>query len=89
MSTAVAHTASTSNVTKAGWICLLIGVVMELIPFPLFWVYGGLFAAAFVLAIVAITRGQTGQGIVLLIASMIIPIIGWFAGLAILGAAMS
>lgn len=74
-----------SNVAKAGWICLVVGIVFQLIPFPFFWLYGPLFLASFVIGIVSMTRGQTGNGIILLISSVVLPIIGFVIGIGIMG----
>jgi hypothetical protein len=76
---------TTSGPIKAGWVCLILGLVLMLIPLPLFYIFGPLCGVAFILAIVGLAKGQTGKGITLLISSLVLPPIFWFIGLAILG----
>lgn len=75
-----------SGAIKAGWVCLLLGLVLMLIPFPLFYIFGPLCSVAFILAIVGLAQGQTGKGIALLISSIVLPPIFWFIGLGIVAA---
>lgn len=56
-----------SSAVKAGWICLVLG-------FLTFWIFGFgfiFFAATFILAIVAMATNRVGQGIVLLVSSVV------------------
>ena len=71
---------------KAGWACLVLGIILMLVPFPLFYLYWPLCIVAFILAIVVLSKGQTTNGIVLLAASILLPPIFYFIGLAIFGA---
>jgi len=77
---------TTSGAIKAGWVCLILGLVLMLIPFPLFYIFGPLCGVAIILAIVGLAKGQTGKGIALLISSLVLSPIFYFIGLAILGA---
>jgi general secretion pathway protein G len=79
---------TTSGAIKAGWACLILGLVLMLIPFPLFYIFGPLCGVAFILAIVGLAKGQTGKGIILLISSLVLPPMCWFIGLAILGSTL-
>jgi hypothetical protein len=56
-----------------GWVSLLVAVGSIFVPFPTFWLYGPLILAAFICGIVAIAQGKAGQGITLLICSLILP----------------
>ena len=76
----------TSGAIKAGWVCLILGIVLMFIPFPLFFIFGPLCGVAFILAIVGLAKGHTGKGITLLISSIVLPPIFWLIGLAIFGA---
>lgn len=80
---------STSGALRAGWVCLALGLVLMLIPFPLFYVFWPLCGVAFILSIVGLAKGQTGKGLTLLLCSVILPAIFYFIGLAILGAALN
>ena len=77
---------TTSDAIKAGWVCLILGLILMLIPFPLFYIFGPLCVVAFILAIVGLAKGQTGKGIALLISSLVLPPIFWFIGWGVLGA---
>ena len=78
----------TFGALKAGWVCLVLGLVLMLIPFPLFYVFLPLCGVAFILSIVGLAKGQTAKGITLLICSIVLPPVFYFIGLAILGAAL-
>jgi hypothetical protein len=52
---------TTSDAIKAGWVCLILGLILMLIPFPLFYIFGPLCVVAFILAIVGLAKGQTEQ----------------------------
>jgi competence ComEA-like helix-hairpin-helix protein len=58
--------AGTSSAVKAGWICLILGLLT-------FWIFGFgfiFFGATFILAIVAMSTHRVGQGIALLVSSV-------------------
>lgn len=77
---------------KAAWICLIIAWVLFLLPIPGVGMFVGwpLNLVAFILAIVVMTRGLTGKGLIPLIASLVVSPIIYFIGLAVLaGAAVS
>ena len=77
---------------KATWICLIIAWVLFLLPIPGVGMFVGwpLNLVAFILAIVVMTRGLTGKGLIPLIASLVVSPIIYFIGLAVLaGAAVS
>ncbi len=77
---------------KATWICLIIAWVLFLLPIPGVGIFVGwpLNLVAFILAIVVMTRGLTGKGLIPLIASLVVSPIIYFIGLAVLaGAAVS
>ncbi len=61
-----------NGVLVAGWLCWGIGIllltVMLIVP-----VYVPLFMASFVLGLIAITRRRVGQGIALILASVLVP----------------
>jgi hypothetical protein len=80
-----------TGATTAGMICLLIGsVAVAALPF-VGWLFGGpLFLVAFILAIVAMSKNNIGQGIVLLLATLTVPVVAQIFGFiawAALGAA--
>lgn len=77
---------ATSPALKTGWVCLSIGLMLMLIPFPLFYIFGPLCSVALILAIVVLAHGQTGPGLMLLIASLVLPPVFWLIGWGILGA---
>jgi hypothetical protein len=62
-------------------ICLLIGsVAVAALPF-VGWLFGGpLFLVAFILAIVAMSKNNIGQGIVLLLATLTVPVVAQIFG---------
>src|SRR5215467_4834513 len=72
--------AGKSSAVKAGWICLILG-------FLTFWIFGFgfiFFLASFVLAIVAMSSNQVGQGIALLVSSVASGVMCAIMSLAIL-----
>lgn len=74
---------------KAAWICLIIAWVLFLLPIPGVGMFVGwpLNLVAFILAIVVMTRGLTGKGLIPLIASLVVSPIIYFVGLAVLASA--
>jgi hypothetical protein len=74
-----------------GWTSLIVALVAILVPFPTIWLYVPLILAAFICAIVAISQGHAGEGIALLICSLVLPAITiiafWTALIGIGGAA--
>jgi DNA uptake protein ComE-like DNA-binding protein len=72
-----------SSAVKAGWICLILGILT-------FWFFGiGLvfFVATFILAIVAMCSNRVGQGVLLLICSVASVAICGIVSLALISAA--
>ena len=61
--------ADNGSVLKTGWICLIIGFVLFLLPIPLFGlgllVAGGLCTAALVMSIIGMSKGFGGLGLLL------------------------
>lgn len=76
----------TSSAIKTGWVCLIVGLLLMLIPFPLLYISGPLCGVACILAIVGLAHGHTGKGIALLIASLVLPPLFWLLGWAIVAA---
>jgi hypothetical protein len=67
----------------AGWICFAIGAgLLLLAPLGLLFVHPWLFLAAFVLSIVAMAKGKVGAGVILLLASIVVPGALFFGQLA-------
>ncbi|MBN2640913.1 MAG: hypothetical protein JXR78_04630 [Victivallales bacterium] len=57
------------------WVCLIIGVILNLITNFMFFIWGPLYLAAFILAIVAMSQRRILGGILAMIATLVIPII--------------
>lgn len=85
----VAKTPDTSLV-KPGWIVLIVGWVIMLLPIPLTGWLGGVVAGigGCVLAIVNMARGVVGIGIAQLLCALVVTPIVYWIGLAIFGAAL-
>lgn len=64
-----------------GWVCFGIGVALMFATLWSFILYGPLFLVAFILAIVAMAQRRVGQGVILLLASIVVPFVLFF-GLA-------
>lgn len=56
-----------------GWVCFLLGIVFVFLTLWSFILYGPLFFAAFVLSIVAMAQKRIWGGILLLLATLVIP----------------
>ena len=56
---------------------MLLGLIAIVVPLPLTWLYVPLFGVAVIAAIVAICQGAAGRGILLLIATLVLPPILW------------
>lgn len=67
-------TADYSASSRAAWILIYLVCGLSLIPFSIFVVpvAGLLLVASFILSIVVLTRGGTGEGILLLFMSVVI-----------------
>jgi hypothetical protein len=63
----------------SGWICFALGVLIMYWSVWTFVVYVPLFFVAFVLSIVAMAQRRIIPGLVLLLATIIVPLIEWFA----------
>lgn len=63
-----------------GWVCFGLGVILMFVTLWSFVIYGPLFLVAFILAIVAIAQKRIGQGVTMLLASLIVPLV-LFVGL--------
>lgn len=61
----------------AGWICFIIGIFLMFFSLGLFFIYGPLFLTTFILSIIGIAKGRILSGILLLLATFIIPTIFW------------
>lgn len=70
-----------SGAVIGGWVCFGLGVALMFATLWSFILYGPLFLVAFILAIVAMAQRRVGQGVVLLLASLVVPFILFF-GLA-------
>ena len=62
-----------SKALSAGWICFLIGVAIMLFIHTGILFSGPFFLTAFILSIVVITKNRIAAGVVLLLASLIVP----------------
>jgi len=70
-------TQSKSRAAAAGWICLALGMVLMFVSLALFFIYGPLFFAAFVLSIVAMAQRRIAAGVVLLVVTLSVPTVMW------------
>ncbi len=81
-----------TSLVKAGWIVLIVGWVIMLVPFPGTGWIGGMIAVigGCVLAIINLTRGLTGAGIAqLLCALFVTPIVYWIGFTIFAGSVLS
>lgn len=62
-----------SKVMPIGWVCFWIGIAIMLLIPSLILFSGPFFLAAFVLSIVGITQSRVTSGVVLLLATLIVP----------------
>ena len=77
---------SSAAPVKPTWIVLGIAWLLCLIPIPGFGIIGlTVNIAAFVLAIIVLVKGKTGQGVIQLVASVLITPIMYIIGLALFG----
>ncbi|MRS11491.1 MAG: hypothetical protein EG823_00240 [Actinobacteria bacterium] len=74
---------SKSSMAVAGWVCFGIGLGLMFASLATFFLYGPLFLVAFVLSIVAMTKGKVGAGIALMLCTLIIPGVMWFSLVAV------
>lgn len=75
---------------KAMWVCLILAWLFFMIPFPgTIFIAGPLNLAAFILAILCITRSRVGRGVVGLIGATVISAIAYIIGLALMGGLVS
>lgn len=58
-----------------GWICFVLGMAVMAWSLWFFLVYGPLFLVSFVLAIVCLARRQLGNGIGMLLATLVVPVV--------------
>jgi hypothetical protein len=58
-----------------GWVCLGLGTILMVWSLFLFFLYGPLFLAAFVLGIVSIAQKRIANGVAILLFSVVIPLI--------------
>lgn len=65
-----------SGAVLAGWVCLALGTAAMCWTLWSFLLYGGLFVAAFVLAIVALVNRRLVSGILILVLSIVLPVGG-------------
>jgi hypothetical protein len=72
---------------KAGWILLIAAWIFFLIPIPGFGPIGwALNLGAFIVAIVVMTRGRSGIGLVQLLCALLVSPFVYFIGLAVAAA---
>lgn len=64
----------------AGWICFILGMSLMFASLGLFFLYGPLFLATFILSIVGIAQRRVSAGVVMLVTVLGIPPLMW-AGL--------
>lgn len=79
-----------ASLVKPGWIVLIVGWVIMLLPVPLTGWLGGVVAGigGCVLAIVNMARGVVDIGIAQLLCALVVTPIVYWIGLAIFGAAL-
>jgi hypothetical protein len=84
MAISAAHAVREDNSAgRAAWICLILAWVTFLVPIPLGFVVSlPLNLAAFILAIVAMSKHGAGAGLIQLLASLIVSPIACFIGLS-------
>ena len=70
-----ATVASKQGAVIGGWVCLLLGSALMYFSLFAFLLYLPLFVAAFVLGIVAIAQRRIGNGIPILLLSVVIPLV--------------
>lgn len=81
----IARLADYKGPARAGWICLAIGVLGALIPFFGWFVVGPMMLVSLILGIIVILKGGTGQGIAIVLCSiLVLPILA----VLIMGAAL-
>ena len=69
-----------TTATTIGFVCLMIGcVLVGLIPLLGWFIGGPLFLMAFILSIIAMSKNNIGNGIILLFGTLTLP---WLAALA-------
>lgn len=61
-----------------GWVCFALGIALMFASLWSFILYVPLFGVAFVLAIVAMAQRRVGQGVLMLLASIIVPFVLFF-----------
>lgn len=70
---------------KAMWICLLLGLIFFVLPFPgTILAAAPLNLAAFILAIVCLTRGRTAHGVIGLVGTTVVAALAYLLGLTLL-----
>lgn len=86
----VAGKAPDTSLVKTGWIILIVGWVIMLLPIPMTGWLGGVIAGigGCVIAIVNLVRGVVGIGIAQLLCALVVTPIVYWIGLAIFGAAL-
>lgn len=84
--------AQDTSLVKPGWVVLIVGWVIMLVPFPGTGWIGGMIAGigGTVLAIINLTRGLTGVGIAqLLCALLVTPVVYWVGFMIFAGSVVS
>jgi hypothetical protein len=74
-------TRSRSAVIIGAWVCFIIGMALMFMSLYTFFLYGPLFLACFILSIIGMAQGRVVAGVSLLLASIIVPPIGFFGAL--------
>lgn len=62
-----------------GWVCFGLGLVFMFVSLFFVFLYGPLFLVAFILSIVAMAQRRIWGGVALLLATLILPTVLWFA----------
>ena len=75
--------AEKSKVMSIGWTCFWVGVAIMLLIHTSILFSGPFFLAAFILSIVGITQSRVTSGVVLLLATLIVPPVIFFATFAL------
>jgi hypothetical protein len=72
-----------SRAALAGWLCLVLGMVLMFTSLTMFFLYGPLFLAAFILSIVSMAHRRIAVGVVLLVAVLAVPSVTWISLVAL------
>jgi len=62
-----------SNLGLIGWLLFAAGIMLMVVSLGYFFIFGPIFLASFIIAIILMTRKQVGSGIALLLLTLILP----------------